>query len=300
MNSDQLKYFIIAAKHLNFSAAANELYITQPAISHQMNMLEKELGVTLFHRTTRKIELTKAGELFLEDAKRILDLEESARDRIRIAERAESVSLRIAYLLAPTQTFLPKLIFQFRMQYPQVDIKLTQMDAFNISEAFHSDEYDLFFSMTKDLDSTDLCQRTLFKDKFCLSFCPNHPCAASQKLDFNKMASENFLLLDTSVGPFMTNEILQYCRSNNFHPKSFQYLHSMDEIMFCTEAGQGVTILPAKILTHYASNLTYIPLEGPHTAISLAVAWNPNTDNPAVSWFLDLTDSFKQKYPELF
>ena len=78
MNTDQLRYFMAIAHHKNFTEAAKEFYITQPAITHQIAALEKELGTPLFKRTTRSVTLTEAGKLFAEHAKHILDQEENA------------------------------------------------------------------------------------------------------------------------------------------------------------------------------------------------------------------------------
>ena len=82
MNTDQLRYFMAIAHHKNFTEAAKEFYITQPAITHQIAALEKELGTPLFKRTTRSVTLTEAGKLFAEHAKHILDQEENALHRL--------------------------------------------------------------------------------------------------------------------------------------------------------------------------------------------------------------------------
>ena len=76
MNTEQLRYFVSVARYRNFTETAREFYVTQPAVTHQISALEREVGARLFLRTTRNVSLTRAGELFLEDAKRILDQEE--------------------------------------------------------------------------------------------------------------------------------------------------------------------------------------------------------------------------------
>ena len=83
MNTEQLRYFVSVARYRNFTETAREFYVTQPAVTHQISALEREVGARLFLRTTRNVSLTRAGELFLEDAKRILDQEERALGRLR-------------------------------------------------------------------------------------------------------------------------------------------------------------------------------------------------------------------------
>ena len=124
MDQKQLSYFIAVAKYRNFSRAAQDFYLTQPAISHQIKMLEKELDTELFVRNTRKVTLTDSGELFLEDAKIILDAMEHAKQKVTLAKEQPSV-LRISHLSAPTHQFLPDAVNQFHIRYPHVNRKGT-------------------------------------------------------------------------------------------------------------------------------------------------------------------------------
>ncbi|MEI3339433.1 MAG: LysR family transcriptional regulator [Eubacterium sp.] len=135
MTSEQLHYFLSVAKYLNFTEAAKDFYVTQPAISRQISELERELGARLFYRSTRNVSLTKSGELFLEDAKRFLALEESAKERIRLADSSTKLSLKIAYLLSPCKSFLPELVNRFHSLFPQVDLSLLRKDAQGITES---------------------------------------------------------------------------------------------------------------------------------------------------------------------
>ena len=123
MDQKQLAYFVSVAKYRNFSRAAQDFYLTQPAISHQIKMLEKELETELFVRNTKKVALTDSGELFLEDAKIILDAMDQAKQKLSLAKEHPSV-LRISHLSAPTHQFLPDVVNQFHIRYPHVKIKL--------------------------------------------------------------------------------------------------------------------------------------------------------------------------------
>lgn len=291
MNTEQLNYFIITAKHLNFSAAAKELYVTQPAISHQIAALEKELNAKLFTRTTRHIQLTRSGELFLEDAKRILDMEDLSRQRIQLANTAVDTTLRIAYLLEPCRSFLPRLLQQFHRQYPHVKLQLTRMVGKMLRESVETGQYDLYFSMEKDLNISPLSYRRLFTDQYHLICSPNHPCTGTNKIDFDKLATETFFMMTPDAGPFITREAQQILRENKITHSQIEYLSTMEEILFLVESGVGVSILPGKSQHFYQSSLVYIPLEGPHTSISFGTCWHPENDNPAIQWLLELLET---------
>ena len=97
MDFNQLSYFIAIARYGNFTAAAKAFFVSQPCISHQIQSLEKELGVRLFIRNTRSVELTAAGEIFLEDAKKMVDLMERAKNRL-LQNDGDSMRLSVAHL----------------------------------------------------------------------------------------------------------------------------------------------------------------------------------------------------------
>ena len=104
MDFNQLSYFIAIARNGNFTAAAKAFFVSQPCISHQIQSLEKELGVRLFIRNTRSVELTAAGEIFLEDAKKMVDLMERAKNRL-LQNDGDSMRLSVAHLASPSHLF---------------------------------------------------------------------------------------------------------------------------------------------------------------------------------------------------
>ena len=292
MNSEQLQYFIIAAKHLNFSEAAKELYVTQPTISNQISALEKELGIKLFERSTRKISLTKNGMMFLDDAKRILDAEENAKLKLKNAKQEREMTLDIAYLLAPCKSFLPKLLMQFKRLYPQVEIKLHRMDGNVIRHAIDDTDYDLFFGLQKDIEGKGKRYLKLFKDNYCLICSHNHPCASINKIDYDKLASETFFALNPDIGPYMSKDIMQFINDHDFGFRNVVYLDSMEEILFYVECDMGISILPGRNQDIYHYAVTYLPLKGAHTNIEFGLAYSKQKSNPAVPLFLEVLEGY--------
>ena len=149
MDQKQLSYFIAVAKYRNFSRAAQDLSDTTRHQPPDKNV-GKELDTELFVRNTRKVTLTDSGELFLEDAKIILDAVEHAKQKVTLAKEQPSV-LRISHLSAPTHQFLPDAVNQFHIRYPHVKIKLIRQDALQISESAARQDADIYFSMMPDL-----------------------------------------------------------------------------------------------------------------------------------------------------
>lgn len=202
MNTEQLRYFVSVARYRNFTETAREFYVTQPAVTHQISALEREVGARLFLRTTRNVSLTRAGELFLEDAKRILDQEERALGRLRQLESSGCWELRIGYLNSPSRHFLPRLIAAYREAYPQVRVELIRRDATGIQAGIDAAAYDVSFSVLSDLKGMNgYACRKLGADFYCL-VCPReHPCLDNAVIDYASWPRSPLPACPTPAGP---------------------------------------------------------------------------------------------------
>lgn len=287
MNTEQLQYFLSVAKHLNFTEAAKDFYLTQPAISHRISELEAELGVRLFHRTTRSVTLTKAGELFLEDAKLFLSLQEKVQHKMNILKAGSNLSLTVGYLSGPCKTFLPDLMYQFHQTHPQVDIHLKRYNTLDIQLSMQNGDCDIYFSITEDLIKDKAYEsQILFDDSFCLVCRNDHPCMSDTTVDWNKIATEPFLIIHERTATFTSKKALEACREMNFSPRIIERYDTMEELLFAVECGLGITILPYNMKNYMQTNLAYVLLDT-HISGSVSAAWKHN-DNPAVGWLVEI------------
>ena len=123
----QLQYFVAVAEELHFGRAADRLKITQPALSKQMAGLEKTLGVQLLTRTKRTVELTHAGQTFLQQARQLLHQKETAIQLTQRTGQGDIGYLSIGFTTTASQTVLPHLLQDFRQHYPKVEIDLIEL-----------------------------------------------------------------------------------------------------------------------------------------------------------------------------
>lgn len=289
MNTEQLRYFISVANHCNFTEAAREHYVTQPAITHQISALERELGVQLFMRTTRRVKLTHAGSVFLEDAKGILEQQERAVYRLRRLETMEDVTLTIGYLSSATRHFLPQLIRAFRQQYPRVQLNMKCNVASGLLTGVGRSDYDILFTVLSDMDGWEgYLHQKLLTDCYCVVCHREHPCLEHSGLDVGAMEKETFVCMSKSTAGYMYKQFQQICRTLNISPSAVVECPSMEEVLFSVETGQGIAILPYHIHSYISSDLAYVPLNGAVPSIDLGVAWKHPSDNPAVEWFMDM------------
>lgn len=301
MNMEQLRYFLSVARHRNFTGAAKEFYLTQPAITHQISALEQDLGVSLFQRTTRSVALTRAGELFLEDAKRMLDLEERARERMRQAQRAENLVLRVGYLNSPSRHFLPQILQEYRRRYPQVRVELSRRDAIGLQKGCEESAFDVAFSVLSDLQGLSQYHcRKLASDFYCLVCPKDHSCLENTMIHYGQLATEPFVCLSQSAGSYMYKQFRQLCRDHGFTPRVIAEYPAMEDVLFAVECGQGLAILPYHIRDYMHTNLAFLPLDGSNPVIDTGMVWLRGSESPAVQWFVELVNHYLVEQPELF
>ena len=154
MNLNQIKYFLVAAQCLSFTKAANQLYITQPALSRQIQMMEEELGVILFLRTSRKMQLTPAGVILKERFKNIYDDYNVAVAKARSAYQGLSGELNVGILEGTfVGDLFPNVLKYFSDHYPNVDVRISNYSFGHLIDGVNSGELDVIITLKFDIEN---------------------------------------------------------------------------------------------------------------------------------------------------
>src|SRR6266480_4982318 len=127
LNLDELRSFLTLAAELHFRKAAERLFVSQPALSKQIQKLEEKTGGALFERTRRKVVLREAGRVLIPLAERLLRDSQAALDRVRQATEGRAGTLRIGFGIASASDLLPQTILRFRKTYPGIEIQMRDM-----------------------------------------------------------------------------------------------------------------------------------------------------------------------------
>lgn len=300
MDLTQLYYFISVAKNKNFTTTAAEFFVSQPCISQQIKTLEQELETELFIRSTRSVELTLAGEIFLQDAKAIIDLMEQSKAKLK-QNKGQSMSLSIAHLASPSHIFLPAIIKRFRLKYPLVKMNVQRQDAFQVAQSARAHRFDIYCSMSLDLMTIPtLVNKKIQADHYCLVTPKDHPAVAQLTIDYSKLASEPFVFFNPEHAVTMHQQILQICSQLGFKPKVSGTYHLYEDLLCAVESGFGITILPYRTKNYMNGNLTYSLLDVSNISADLSLAWEQTDSNPAVPLFLDVFWEYMQEYPDQF
>ncbi|MEL6776758.1 MAG: LysR substrate-binding domain-containing protein [Cyanobacteria bacterium J06597_16] len=201
----QLKVFLEVAQHLSFTAAADSLNLTQPAVSAKIKSLEANLGTALFHRLGRKIELTVVGDYLLEAGPSLLALEARLTQEIEQVKQGESNQLNIGCTTTIASGWLPKILFAYRQKYPEIALQCTPFEVLkDLHQAMTSRAVDVGFSETDlsgfEADSSDkIASVPVDSFQYCLVVAADHRLAQAKWLSLRGLTSEIWAFPETTT-----------------------------------------------------------------------------------------------------
>jgi LysR family transcriptional regulator, benzoate and cis,cis-muconate-responsive activator of ben and cat genes len=255
----QLRSFIAVARALNFSRAARELHLSQPALSAQIKALEDELGALLLERNRRMVRLTRAGESLLADAEALLrDAEEARKRALRVAS-GEAGHLRIAFVASAMPELVPAIALAFRTKYPHVTLELKNLPTVLQVQALEAQTLDAGF-VRLPLTAPSLAITPLHTEPFALAISKSHRLAGKKRLTVADLAGEPFVTYGQKWAPEFYQTWTGICRKAGFTPIIVQETAEMDTALALVAAGMGVAILPEGVVNRHHRVLRIEPL----------------------------------------
>jgi DNA-binding transcriptional LysR family regulator len=236
--------FIKLAESHNFSAAADELSLGQPALSKHIKSLEKTLGVKLFIRDTKRIKLSDAGMFFLPYAKQLEEIYKKANMDIHHYVAKNKLELTFAYI--PAITFYNTLdeIETFKKQNPQINIVLSEChyhQGKGLTEALQNFEYDMVFCDFYAVQN-DNCEIIKYcEDELVVVLHRDHPLASLKRIDLRLLADETFVFLNQSNPTYFLS--VEACRKAQFIPKIFFLGSRIENVLECISENMGIGLL---------------------------------------------------------
>jgi LysR family transcriptional regulator, transcription activator of glutamate synthase operon len=247
MEFRQLKYFIEVAKYEHFSKAADSLHIAQSALSRQIGLLEKELGVELFEREGRNVKLTPIGKMFADKAVIALKTIDDAKRLIEEYVDPEHGTIRIGFPSSIASGTLPTIISAFKQRYPDVKFHLRQGSYPFLIEGTKRREIDIAFIGPVPVSDPDLHANILYSEQFVVLLPSHHPLAKESRISLNRLQKESFVLFPEDF--ILRKIVVDACHQAGFRPIIPVVGEDLDTIKGLVSAGVGITILPETTLS---------------------------------------------------
>jgi DNA-binding transcriptional LysR family regulator len=266
MELRHLRYFVAVAEEGHITRAAERLGIQQPPLSHQIRALERELGVQLFRRLPRGVELTEAGRAFLEHARACLGRVDEGVEAAKRAARGEQGHLRLAVPpTAPFHPFVPKVIRAFRDAFPMISLAMEESLRMETLERLRGGQVDVAFLRASIAAPEGLVVHPLLEEPMVAALPTGHPLTVANSSDavpLRALAGETFIAYARDTGPALYEAMAAACLQAGFSPRLGQEAPRITTALSLVATGFGVTLVPASMRRMALEGVTYRDLAG--------------------------------------
>ncbi len=264
--------------------------MTQPPLSQQIQKLEDEIGVTLLERTNRRVQLTHAGRVLLEEARKVIGQVEMAVRAARSAAQGRIGRLSVAFVGSATYGWLPEVIRAYQERHPDVELVLREMSTPMQVEALIAGEVDIGV-LRLPAQHPDLHVRLVERDA-CVAVVPSaHPLAARSSLFLVELADEPFVLVSRAIWPGLYDGFITLARTLGFEPRVRLEVTEVQTAVGLVAAGLGVSIVPSATERVHRREVRYLHMDGQSPTVELGVAWRRGDTSPLVASFLELAEA---------
>ena len=290
MELRHLRYFIAVAEELHFGRAAQVLGISQPPLSQQIQALEQEVGARLFERTNRRVELSEAGRLFLQEARLVLAQVDKAADVARRAQLGELGELKIGFTSsAPFNSSIPQAIFAFRQAFPAVHLNLQEMSSTEVAESLVDESIQVGLMRPLPLpDSLSVVE--LMREPLVAVLNAGHPLVEGSErgLHLAQLAQEPFVFFPRTYGSGLYAQLLSLARDAGFSPHFAQEAGEAMTIIGLVAAGLGVSVLPASYQRIRIDGVVYRTLLDQEAMTAVWLVQRKGVQTPMAEAFVEL------------
>jgi DNA-binding transcriptional LysR family regulator len=302
MELRHLRYFVAVAEERHMTRASLRLGIQQPPLSQQIKALETELGVLLFFRGARGVELTAAGQALLAEAYAILDSVERAATRTVQAARGQTGRLSLGFTTsAVLHPLVPEIIRAFRKDYEQVDLDLQEDPAAGLIEALVRRDIHAALMRIPVARPPELAFLELLHEELLVVLPAGHALlepARTEGLDLRDLALERFILVRRPGAPGIYQNLILACRAAGFEPLVVAEVPHMLTNINLVAAGVGISVVPASMREVNLRQVRYCRLKTePPITVPLTLAYVSEDDSPLVGNLIAITRRLLERLP---
>lgn len=271
MDIKQLIYFLTIAEEGNISKAADRLHMAQPPLSQQLKLLEEELGVLLFERNTRRMQITDAGQLLQNRAQQIIDLMEKTSKELNDLKEGSQGLLSIGTISSAGETLVPIMVQNFHKVYPGVDFRIKESSTFEILEL-----------VKRGVVEIGVIRTPFNLETFDYISLPEEPMMAAALNSLLEMNKTSINLGELKGKPLLfhnryANNIEEACKKSGFEPKVKCRIDDTRTMLNWASAGMGIALIPRDMMALIPdSNLRFIEIKEETLATKIIIIWRKN------------------------
>lgn len=278
------------AEELHFGKAAKRLYMTQPPVSRQIQLLEHSLGVILLERNNRQVSLTAAGHVFLREARRLLAFAEEAELAARRAAHGKNGKLTLGFTAVGGYSMIPALLKEAAQTLPDVDVALQEMVSKAQMDALVANQIDLGFVRQPIMHET-VTSVLVSREPLVVVLPLDHTLCSKSTLSIHDLNHQSFIMYTQNEGRYFYDCIAGLFAQNNVMPRYTHYLGQTHSILGLVRAGLGIAIVPQSARELHQGCLEFRELAEPNIFAEIYMAYRCDNDNPALWRFIDMASA---------
>lgn len=288
MKLHSLRYFAVLAEELHFGRAAERLAITQPPLSGAIKSLEDELGVRLFERDSKHVQLTAAGEAFLAEVNQILERVARAEQVVKAVAVGLRGTLEVGVTGSLVYRDVPAIVQHFGRSVPGVEVMLREMSSAEQVAALLRGQLHAGF-LNASAVPPQLTSLPLPSDHFVCCLPAGHPQAQAAEIDLATLAGERFVMFSREVAPANHDNVIAIFSRAGIHPHTVHATRQWLTVIGMIANGLGVSLVPSSLARTQVAGVVFVPLRGEPAHSPALLAWNPLQVSPALASLVECT-----------
>ena len=287
MNSTQQQCFMLAAKYSNFTRAAEQLYITQPALSRNISALEEELELLLFVRRNNVLSITPGGQMFYDWLRQTEQDFEQMLESARKANAEPKQALHIGFIKSELPPrIVADALQRLRAKQPEVEIVITHYLSREIITRLEEHSTDIALMIgSATYGKPRLITRSLASFQRCIAVSIAHPLSAQESVSLSALRNDTFISVKPQNSPTLSTMIRRVCATAGFSPRIIE-AQDTDEQIEWIESGRGVGLLVENHVERRNPLISFLKLEA-NFPVELVCAWDRLNTNPHIPEFVD-------------
>jgi LysR family transcriptional regulator, benzoate and cis,cis-muconate-responsive activator of ben and cat genes len=287
MELRHLRYFATIAEERSFRRASLRLHVSQPPLSRMIRQLEDEIGVQLFDRTTSGVELTGAGAVFLEDARKALRLANDAVEKSRRAARGELGNLEVAYNGSVIFGLIPELVGAYRDLQPRVTVRLSNLPKDRQILALRDGWLDIGFARYYR-NEPDIASEAVMHEPVVLAVPATGALARQISLPLAAVRDEPMIVFPGSPRPSYADEVVRFCADAGFSPNIVHEAEDLTGCLALVSGGLGIAPVPASAMNIHLPRVAFVRLTRPEPRSGLYCVYRRDDQRPLLQQFLEV------------
>jgi len=277
MNLRRLRYFIAVAEELHFGRAAARLRISQPSLSQQIRVLERELGAELLVRTRRFVGLTQAGSRLLHEGAQLLRRVASTADEVGRIARGEQGQLTVGFVGPAMEGSLPSAIGLFRSRHPRVRLTFWHRGTNVQLRALRSGEQDVALIRPYRHDLSDLVTIVVDRQRYVLALPAAHRLGRKERVELRELSSESLILFPRATHPALYDRILGACADASYLPDVLHEASTKGMALALVASNLGVALVPEGSKEGFRPDVVFRSVVDTLPAVEIIAARSPTS-----------------------